>query len=494
MTRRVLRRDDGAVSTTLGAILMFGLLVLTLVTVQIKFVPVWDRERESTLMLTVGGQFAAIKSDIDRQADNRSTVPVTDPLSLAPSGGFSFFTRAVRPADLAFAPAGSGNGFGFYSSSLHVLSRNGQPPPTAESDWKAIATNTEANIVSIQNLRLRIADPASYTTGQSVLLTISDAANAYAGQMKVNNIDHGPTYTFEVLVYSAASAATPINIVQLNFDKGSPPAYQYIDLLDRSFQFNQVLSAAATPFRLDLTRNGMVADYARTYTAQSSGGTTTVGNIGTPVTPAANVAVTSLGGGTLMLTSHNQQYPQQTYVLEYGAVILVQPDGAVMASAPSFQVAQVAGQVKLDWVVPGLTGLSGAVTGPPSAQVALAPIGSRIDLQATAPCAKFTLGTSYGLVWSSFWNTVMASALPANAPGTPPFAPPVNCDPPAGCVPPPGVSVPTGPVQFYTCYTTTSATLLVYGLNTATTPVVDDVFLNLRGGAILTTPKSSATG
>lgn len=487
-------RDEQAVSTTLGAILMFGLLVLTLATVQVKFVPVWDREREANLMQTVASQFAALKADADRMATNRTALPVADPISLAPGTGFTFFTRAVRPADLAFAPTAAGNGFAFTASSLHITSINGQGPPTAETDWTPVTTNTEQNIVTVQNLRLRVSNPASYTTGQSVTLTISDAANAYAGQLILYNIDHGPTYTFEVRTYSAASSVTPVNIFQLNYDKQNPPTYQYIDLLDRAFQFNQVLAVASTPYRLDLSRNGMVADYARAYVAQAGTGTTQVGIVGTPVTPAANSAVSSLGGGALTLTRLNQQYPQQTYVLEYGAIILVQPDGLVMAAPPSFRASQVAGQLNLDWVVPGLTGTASSVTGPPSAQVALSPTGTTVDLQATAPCAKFTLGTSYGQVWSGYWASVLAEALPTNAPGAPPYAPPANCDPPAGCTPPPGVAVPTGPVQYYTCYTSTSAALLVYGLNTGSAPVIDDIVLHLRGGALLAAAKASATG
>ncbi|HEX2065721.1 MAG TPA: hypothetical protein VHI93_02815, partial [Candidatus Thermoplasmatota archaeon] len=404
------------------------------------------------------------------------------------------FTRATLPAELAFAPAAGGGGFSFTASSLHVLSQGGQQPPTAEEDWRPITSNTEPGVVAVQVLRLRVANPASYATGQGVTLTISDAANAYAGQLVLANIDHGPTYTFEVRTYSAASSATPINIVQFSYNKQTPPAYQYIDLLDRALQFGQVLAAAAAPYRLDLTRQGMVADYARAYTAQAAGGTAQVGTLGTPVVPAAGAAFASLPGGSLVLTSRNQQLPARSYVLEYGAILVVQPDGASMAAAPAFSVAQVAGQVRIAWVVPGLTGSAGSVAGPPGAQVALVPAGRQVDLHATAPCVKFTLATAHGRVWSAHWADALAAALPSNTPGPSPFAPPANCAPPAGCTPAPGLAAPTTQVQYHACFTATTATLLVYGLNTSNAPVVDDVAVDLRAGAVLAMPHATGSG
>jgi hypothetical protein len=470
--RRSLRQDGAAVSNVLGAILMFGLLVVTLVTVQVKFVPVWDREREAGLMQAVAGQFATLKSDLDRQADNRTSVPVTDPVTLSNAPGFRFFTSPGLPAGLAYAPAPTGGGFALSAPQVHILTQNGVQIFAGSETWTTlVSSGTVSNATAVQNLRLRIPNPASYTTGQSVTLTISDAADAYAGKLTLTNIDHGTDYTYEIKVYSASSSTTPVNIVQLNFDKNNPPAYQYIDLLVRDFQLNQVLASASTPFRVDLSLNGMSADYTISYVAQApGGGTTQVGNTGRLV---PNYAA-SLAGGSLTFTSHNNQYLDQTYILEHGAVVLAQPDGNAMQVPPEFTASLLAGQVTLTWVVPALTGPATTVSGPVAGTVTLQPAGNRIDITATAPSLTFTLTTLHPSVWTQYWTTTLQAAG-LTVTGTCASGNPSN-------------------LQFCTSSTATSATLTVYGLQTASGSTVDDILLNLKGAEIQATPKAAGSG
>ena len=195
MTVNRQRRDEAAVSTVLGAVLVFGLLVLTLVTIQVKFVPVWDRDREADLMETVSQQMATLKSDADRQADNRTSVPVTDPLTLGTGGGFGFFRGTELPGALRYEPPAAGGGFTVTASQANLLARNGRSIYAGTETWTQIAGDSVDAVGEVDHLRLRVETPAAWDTGDSVTLTVTDFNGAYAGKFVLTAIDHGATYS-----------------------------------------------------------------------------------------------------------------------------------------------------------------------------------------------------------------------------------------------------------------------------------------------------------
>src|SRR6185436_14126775 len=101
---------------------------------------------------------------------------------------------------------------------------------------------------------------------------------------------------------------------------------------------------------------------------------------------------------------------RQTYVIEHGAVILVQPDGSVMQQAPQFTARLVAGVTTLTIGIPALTGSSASVSGPASASVTMAVQGGLTDQTMTAPRLSITLTTHYPAIWTSYWSTVLQAA------------------------------------------------------------------------------------
>jgi hypothetical protein len=462
--------DDDGVSTVLGAILVFGLLVVTLVSIQVNFVPVWDREREASHMQALAGQLASLKADLDRLADNRSTSPVAQPLLLARPSGFSFLSGSALPAEASLAPAAAGSGFTATSPQLRILSRNGQQLFAGGESWQAVAGNTVSDVAAVHNLRVRIAEPASHGTNDSVAVAITDAAGRAAGRVDIVHIDHELTYTLELRTYAASSATTAVTIVQEEHSKGSPPAYLYLDLLRRDLQFAQVLAAAAPPFRLDITRNGMDADHTIAYTAQvADGGTVLVGQAGLVVPDYA----ATLPGGSLIVAAPNQRYPAQTYVLEHGGLLLVQPDGAAMAVGPALTATVGAGQVSLSWTVPALSVPATTVAGTGAASVQLQPAGARTELTAAAASVTFTLATRHGAVWADHLAAVMeAAGLTVG---------PCASGNPAGL----NACVAADAAQ---------ATLTVYGLQASASSTLDDITLTLKGATIQAAIRPGAAG
>lgn len=451
---------DDAISSVLGAILVFGLLVIALLTIQVKFVPVWDRDREADHMQTLGNQLGQIKSDLDRMADNRTVVPLADPLKLRPSsGGFRFFSSQHPGAEVSLHPAAAGQGFALSTNQAHVFSQDGASLFAGSETWtQVIAGDTITNVGSVQNLRLRITNPASWGTGDSISVHLTNATGAYAGKMVVTNIDHGTTYSLRFETFAASSPTIPVTITEEAFNKNSPPTYQYIDLLRQDFQFRQVLALAQAPSALTLERNNLDVDYTAAYTVvNAGGGSTQVGGGGTLVPDFARRILS----GSLVVASRNQQYADQTYVVEHGAVILAQPDGAVMYVAPSMSVNVVAGVVDVRWVVPGVQGVATTVSGPATATVNLNP-GTPASFVASMPILNVALTTLYGDVWAQHWTTLLQSA---------------------------GLAYGT---EFTVTSNTTAAQLSIRGLQSDPDSLVDDLVMNFRGATLTATPRAGA--
>jgi hypothetical protein len=457
------RTGEVGVSSVLGAILVFGLFVITLVTIQVKFVPEWDRDREAALMNTVQQQLASLKADLDRQADNRTSVPVTGPLKLADREGFRFFSGGGLPADLAFGPPPGGGGFSLTSPQIRILSRDGTSTFGGNENWITVASGGSiTSIAAINNLRLRVINPATYSTGDSVTLNLVGPGNAYAGKILLRNIDHGNTYTFELQTFASASPTTPSSITQHTFNKQLPPQYQYLNLLDPVYQFANILASASKPLDIHLTRFNMNADYTASYLMQVGNGTVPVGN------PGITVPNYSLQqpGGSLQVQARNSEFVRQTYTMEHGAVILAQPEGSIMLVPPQFSARVVAGQVSLSMVMPAMTGSAATVTGPSLASVTLTPAGSRTDLVATAARLAISLSTASPAVWSNFWTETLQAAGLTNT----------GADP-----------------QFSTTTNSTTATLNLFGLNSAPSSTVDDVVLTIKSANIEVTTRAAGT-
>lgn len=453
------RQDEAAISSVLGAILLFGLLVVTLVTIQVEFVPVWDRDREADHMQAVGNQFGQLKSDLDRMADNRTEVPLADPVTLQSRGGFRFFQGARLPAELSLVPAPANGGVQIATNQAHVLLQNGQGLFAGSESWTAVVQgDVLSNVGPMQNLRVRILNPAAWSTGDSVSLVIANATGAYAGKFVVTNYDHGETFTFRYDTYAANSQTIPTSTWGEDHDKSNPPTYLYVDLLEQKFQLSQVLAAAQAPSTLTLNRNNLNADYTASYTAINPGGGSTQVGGGGSLVPGFARRVTS---GAVVFEARNQRFVDQSFILEHGAVILAQPEGDVMYVPPSFDVTQVAGVVDIRWVLPAVQGSSSTLSGPATATVYLEPAVPASFL-ATMPRLDVTLTTQHGSVWAQYWTSTLQSA---------------------------GLQYGA---QFTVASNTTHAQLSLLGLQTDPSSTIDDISVNFRAAALNVIPRAGA--
>lgn len=396
-------RDERAVSTVLGAVLMFGLLVLALVMIQVRFVPVWTEEREAKHMADLTDQLAFLKADLDRQAGNATDPGVTDPLTLETAGGFDFFQGTTVGAKLSFAPSTGGQGIQVTSPNLRMQIRGGIPLFGLDEDWVAITTgDTVRNVTAVHHLRMRIdMIPSDYDDGDSATLTVTDGNGAFAGKAVVIFRDFPSEQALELQTYGPDNTQISSSIEA--FFQQTTVDWMYFDLLEPGLLFRDVLGAARLPLTLSLAQDALVGDYTIVYSS-TAGGLVSSGGINIP-----NFSQT-LGSGALTVEANNQEYVPQNYTLAHGALILEQLDGEVMVLPPTFSTRATSSLLALEWTLPGLVGASGGLDGVRAASVSIQPEAGGADFVAAAARLTFRIPTEHPAVWAQFLRVRMAEA------------------------------------------------------------------------------------
>lgn len=434
----------------LGAILLFAILVTTMVTIQTRYVPVWDKQREADAASGLANQLAVLKSDLERLSANQTTVPITDPLALGRAQGFTFFQgRGNTPATVGFTPTHAGSGLNVSSTQLTLSESNGQALYGLSESWTSVgAGQTVTSVEAIRHLRVRIIDPAN--SQGSLTIRMTDINGQCAGVLSlVDTVQGGSDNNVEAQVFGPASplgascAASPISIEDWNEKKQLSPPYFYWDAFDANSQFPAVLAAAHYPVSLALSLSSLQGDYTIAYDQASPGGVILAGGTGI-VIPAFRGALPT---GTLAVAVTNQRLPSQTFTFEYGALIMDQTDGSVMAIPPSFTVSSSGTHTQLAWSFAALAGNPGLVQGAREGIVTAAPSGTHTGWVATAPDLTFALSTTHPDVWKSYWDAKMTLAGLQSTSG--PVAP--------GCL------VATPGANYRVTTTATTATLEVFG-------------------------------
>lgn len=408
------REDEAALSSILGAILLFGLTVSTITTLQVQYVPVWDEKREGQLMDELSGGMQLLQADIAGQVARGIATPMARPLPLAPPSGFSFFTGSTTPGTLEFTPA-SPSGLTLDAPRVR-LEQVGADLDVLSETWQAVPETTPPalglvvpDVASVEHLRVRLSSPHTLGHGERITVRVLDDDGDYAGMFVIENRRPASDYAIVTQVFSASDAVTPLTQVTGSWKKTTDQDAFYSDALDPQFGFAAVLAAASKPLTLEFTTTMATAAVALAIADAATG-----------IGPASGVEVTPFthqtAGGRLVAARENQQFPEQRYVLEYGALILEQSDGIVMVAEPDFSVAVAGGRTALAFAVPEFVGVPDAVAGSSSARVASAPVGPRADLQAFSREMSFTLLTEYAAVWQAYFDeTLQAAGL---TPGT----------------------------------------------------------------------------
>jgi hypothetical protein len=424
-------RGDEGVSNVLGAILMFGLLVLTLTVIQVKFVPVWTEDREARHMQTLADDLRQLKSDLDRQAGNDTATPITDSLPLGSAGGFRFFQGpSTLGSTASFTPSPTGAGLiASTTSPVQVLRRGGQDLFGAGTQWDPeLEGNPEVtNVLRLEHLRERVdlcqgvvdnndpnLCPDSYigdANGNDYDATDSSTLNIYSSTDDVNPLAVIATtvqltsaeYTFTMHLYD--SNGNEVSTISESLFQQAELDYMYFDILDSALFLEPILATGQAPFRIELIEvNNMQADYQVVYVDADSGAITGTAGV---LDPAG--FSTTMASGSLAVAAQNQHYTDQTYILEHGAVILEQARGSAMAAPPNIGISMGANAGSIAWTVAGLQGSAVGLGSDRIAAVA-SPTGSVEDVVLAAADLTLTIPTTHGQAWADYLDDLFVAA------------------------------------------------------------------------------------
>ncbi len=416
-------RDDEGISNVLGSILIFALLVMFFVVVQVEFVPHWTEEDEAHMQDTLRTQLTTLKGEIDRQAGNRTSSVATTAVTLG-ERGTGVFSRDTVPGTISFAPDRAP--VSVTAEEMRVLRQGVVTTFATGESWEdpVGGTATINNVFEVQHLRLRVINAICWDANSYVQLDITDAngeGGRYRFSVKAGNpsdgfistvmldktdpdstiYDQGESFFHEPNECNALTepAADCSDAQSLLASGDAKPWWE--DLLAPELHFSDVLAAAATPFTLDLTTNAggsysACGQYTISYLETDPGGGSTVlvGNSGVVVSPY----IRETGGGSIEVQVPTQELPQQKFVLEGGAVILVQEGEGTMIVPPAFYVDNVGTKTKVILSQIGLTGLSDSFTRKGSVAVTVDGQTST-PVIATAPGMWYRIATDYPGIW-----------------------------------------------------------------------------------------------
>ncbi len=396
-----LARDERGVATVVGGLLLAGLLLVTLVTIQVEYVPVWEKDAEAARMRVVTDQFASIKAEIDRQVGNESQAPAANPVTMAAGRPASVFSSPGLPSTLEFLDGDKP--FKVNASELLIQKRNGAIVASADEDWAQVSSEpTVGNIAEIDSLRAKIPS-ASSGGNKHVTLEITDGDGLFAGRLEAIVERDPPDTLFRVKVTGAD--LTVLHDQGFAHHQGSGPDTWFINALDPDYRFDRLVSSAKTPLTLTFSQNNAPsAEYALTYATSGTAGVV----IGGAGETQYNYDQTH-AGGTLRLQAPNNHYVQQNVAIENGAVIIEQDGQAVFQIPPHFAVQTTAGYLMVDMTIPSLVGDGSAVTGDGTAKVLTRAVGHDL-IEALAPNVRFTVETLYPQLWANHWNDTLQAA------------------------------------------------------------------------------------
>lgn len=397
MTRRF-GNDTTAVSTAVGAILLVTIMFMVVLVIQTSFVPRWQEEDEERHARVVQREFLEIVGHMEQRAENDSATPATFMVSMDRGGGSIFSLGADLPGEVLMTTFQDGSTYS--ASEMSVISRDGVSLAVLNETWISIGGTHEVDdLVSVSHLRLRVHNPASGDDGDSATIQITDASGEPAGNLTAY-IDRYPSgYALKVLVQTP-SGMTIVDDGESRFQQDAPD-YMHVNAMEPSYFFTSLLANAEQPFSLDFIENSLTADFSiqgKTESGDPIGG-------GSPGALISDIERT-LDGGRLELMVPNQQYPQQRFVMDHGAVVVEQSDGVAFLEPPAFEVGPLDDLTRVTIADTVAGGTPRGVSSHSPVRVTLGS-GDTTSLVGTAPDLTWNVTTPWPTLWSDHWDDLL---------------------------------------------------------------------------------------
>jgi hypothetical protein len=396
--------EEEGVSVVVGAILMVGILVATLITVRLNYVPIWEQSREAEHALAVITQLASLRSQLDMHLDNSSGFPFAQTITMGGTASSSF-SPPDAPDSLAFRPGV--RSFNISSNKMLIFSTNGTDVSGLNQTWVGIPTATQVDgVLSVQALSLRVDLLDKTKENKKVTITITDGNGNSAGSFEFFVSRTNP----DLVAISRTKDSTGATVTESPqaFHNSDVFAPYYVDVLDPKLKFHNLLAGAKKPLSLSLRHDpGMPASYAIAFTKQAADGSPVPSGTGGQVEAPFFRTYTS---GSIVYTSNTNFYVPQEFTIANGAMVLKQPDGAVFRVDPAFSAARSGSFTVISLAIPSLSGNEALLSGGAKSATVYTRAVSQTTITAQAPRLFFTITTDYPTLWGDFIRAQLEGA------------------------------------------------------------------------------------
>ncbi|HVL88384.1 MAG TPA: hypothetical protein VM681_10350 [Candidatus Thermoplasmatota archaeon] len=402
------RDDERGVTVVVGTILLVAMLVATLSMAHVYQIPAAQKSAEGARVRILGTAMADLKASIDRLTEDGTPTPVS--VALPVSQVRASFLGLTGPASgghvLSFGPGN--RPFTISAPSVRLVDA-----PGPSEVWRSTGTSL-SGAYGFESLRLNVNQVGAGHDDHWIRATVRDGANAFAGSFELRQAGSPPSYVLRAKVCSAAGCGGEGLLYDQGVGQpGSTSQSNYrVNLLHPDYRFDRVLAAAAPPIRIEWATSGFAGQYAAVWTDAAGASRHTDGSPAGSGVLVQNYSRT-LAGGAFSLAAGVRYVPGSEYVLENGALLLRQGDGAVLKAPPPFAVQTLhAGGV--DWTavtlaVPTLRGpgFSFSVDG---VAVARSTAVGEFGLTAHAPSVTLSVTTDEPDLWIAAWRGALSAA------------------------------------------------------------------------------------
>jgi hypothetical protein len=405
--RSTFRDDTRGVSVMVGALLLVGIFVATMVTIRVAYVPVWEEDREASTSRMVERELGILKAELEHLTMAGDGLPSVHQVTLSrPSE--SAFRLPMIPSTIEYIDGNRVFRVSAPEFTVHHDNKTDHTRLNETYDTVGAGGATLFDIYELIHLRVRIDEVrsgAAYNNSHAQVQVFDKAGDA-AGRIMVRIDDSGPG--FRVIYETFDRWDTLVHTRSIGYMDGQILSPYFIDIEDPALRFNEILKATPGPYRLETTHTFPVGSVTQAFSYKQFG-------IGGEIVRASG-GKTETGyhwesfGGTLLYDAQNRYFVENGWRIEHGGLILVQSDGVLMHQGPRMDVGIVRDNIlRVSIVLPHFIGDGTSVSGSGSSALRLEPHAHH-RLSGEADRLDLNLTTAHPTAWGAYFDQVMKKA------------------------------------------------------------------------------------
>ncbi len=386
-------RDDQAVSVIIGAVLLLAIVVSALVAFRLAYVPVAGERAEHDHMKDVSRAMGSLNAEILKGAQDPTGVPF--PTSIPMTGTYPPLVPGQPPGGTL--ELSGERSVTIQADDLTVFTKDGAP--VSSDEWSLVdETTTLTSIEDVLQFRVKLLD--ALAPGDEFKVEITDAENEFAGSVTVQGTG---TDRIDLRVHNENQES--VYFERVYNDTADFQDQHRFNLLADTLGFDALLNQAETPFNLTVEPpQGVDIEHTIVYEETSNGISRLAGH-GQTIASYHESWTT----GTLSFATAYQFFVRQSFVLDHGAMIMEQTDGAVFTVEPPLRVEATDDLTTVHLLTPSITGDGFSISSGDRVEVHTTPDKTQ-RFHASANSLTLTFATPFQDQWSDHLHETFQEA------------------------------------------------------------------------------------